>query len=103
MTIQARPAPLHPPIESWTDLQGWIDRRLTNIEHDLDDDETAAAMGLRLRERRAVYLDLAFAIRDAVAREQAERQQEAHEDSVEQQYKAAYGDEPLTPWQAEGR
>ena len=69
MTIHARPTPLHQPIVNFGALQDWIDRRLEGIEEDLADGETAQAMGRQLRERRAVLLDVAHAIREAVEAE----------------------------------
>jgi len=102
MTITPRPTPIHPPVDNFTDLQAWIDRRLNGIERDLDDEETAKAYGMRMKITRAVLLDVAFAIRDVVQREEDELSQEAHENLVNE-YLKAYGDEPLAPYQAEGR
>jgi hypothetical protein len=72
MTIHQRPTPLRQPIATFGDLSAWLDKRLTGIEEDLDDDETAQAHGSRLRERRATLLDVAHAIREAVETEAAD-------------------------------
>ena len=72
MTVQPRPTPLHDPIGNFHDLARWIDKRLDGIERDLDDEETAKAYGMKLKITRAVLLDVAHAIRDAVAAEEAD-------------------------------
>ena len=81
MTVQSRPTPLHQPITNFGDLQDWIDRRLEGIEEDLADDETAQANGRALRERRATLLDVAHAIREAVASEASVDAQESAEEA----------------------
>jgi len=101
VTVVSRPTPLHPPVDNFTDLQAWIDRRLSGIERDLDDEETAKAYGMRLKVTRAVLLDLAFAIRDAVQREENELTRCAHDNLVEE-YLKAYGDEPLNQRRMDG-
>lgn len=107
MTIQQRPTPLRPQIDSWTELSKWVDKRLESVESDLADGETMQSLGqhgeARLKERRATLLDFAWAIGPMVAAEEAEHEQVAAEDSVEQQFKDHYGPEPIAPWQAEGR
>lgn len=90
MTIQQRPIPLRAHIESWSDLSAWCDKRLESIETDLADGETVQSVGGRVLEaKRAVLLDLAWAIGPMVAAEQAERQQAAAEDHVDAAYRRA--------------
>lgn len=87
MTVAPRPVALHPQVESFLELQSLLDVRLAAIEHDLADDETAAAMGMRLKERRAVYLDIAWAIREVVAHEADDLQAMLAVDAEEARWK----------------
>lgn len=93
----------HPSVGTFTELQAFIDKRLASLESDLDDRETAQAFGVALMAKRATLLDIAFAIREAVEAEVTDAATVAHEESVEAQYREAYGLEPLAPYQAEGR
>ncbi|HYI66338.1 MAG TPA: hypothetical protein VEW95_05405 [Candidatus Limnocylindrales bacterium] len=101
------PPPARQPAESFADVQAYIDHQLECIESDLGDGETMQHLGIhgtaRLQEKRATLLDIQWLIRGAVAAEAADRQQAAADDSVEQQYRDAYGPDPIAPWQAEGR
>lgn len=107
MTVQPRPQPLHPPVDSFLSLQAWIDRRLRSIESDLGDDETMQALGrdgaVKLQERRATLQDVAHAIFDALTAEETDLAAMLATDDA--RWREAYGpDAPnLAAWQAEGR
>jgi hypothetical protein len=92
MTIHTRPTPIHPPVDSFTALQQWLDHRLEGVEEDLADGETAQSNGRALRERRATLLDVAHVIREAVATEQAEWAAVSAEQSAEAAWRERYPD-----------
>lgn len=86
MTIHSRPISIRRPIATFADLQQWLDERLAGVNEDLADDETAQAMGSRLRERRATLLDIVHAIREAVACEGVVDGQESAEAAWRERY-----------------
>ena len=90
MSVTPRPKPVHPPVDTFHDLARWIDRRLDGIERDLDDEETAKAFGMKLKITRAVLLDVAYAIRDAVAAEEADLALMLQVSQAEQAWKDQY-------------
>ena len=95
---------VHPPLIH--DLRTF-DAYLSGMEREYDaqtDGEMAQAGGydrmIRVKACLQLVRDLRAELAGSLEAEEAER---AHVDSVEQQYKEAYGPEPLAPWQAEGR
>jgi hypothetical protein len=109
MTVQPRPTPLHPPVDSALSLQAYIDRRLVSIESDLGDDEWCQHAGIRGQDRLTAYrttlLDVAFAIREWVTTEQQELAAMLAVDTEEERWKDTYGPDAdkLATYQAEGR
>ena len=105
--VQPRPTPIRPSVDSLLDLYAYLVKRIANFRVDFEDDETAASIGIHKqnlsRGRVMAFEDVRSLIRDAVEAEIAESVTVAHEESVESQYREAYGPEPLAPWQAEDR
>ena len=87
MTVQPRPTPLHPAIESFTDLSEYITKRIAHWRVDFEDDEEAQHIGPNKvwmsRGRVAALEDVQYLIADAV---EAERR-EAAEDRADEAYK----------------
>ena len=94
--------------ETWSELDAWLQGRITHAESYLDG-EVAQSIGwelqLKHRARLDCYREVAAKIAHLVAAEADERAERAHVDSIEQQYKEAYGPDAdkLATWQAEGR
>lgn len=110
MTVHTRPTPLHPAIESWSDLEAYLARRERNFRVDFEDDETAQSIGLNKqwmsRGRVAVLLDIRSLIAPLVDAERVEAEQTAEADRIDATYKSTYGDGPdgrMAQWQAEDR
>lgn len=107
--IEQRPTPLHPSVESWTELQAWIDKQLENIDSSLGDDETLQSIGpkgqARLGTRWALLTDIAEMIHCNVVDEADEAARTAYEEAAEAEYREAYGPDfdKLATFQAEGR
>lgn len=97
----------HRTVDTWTELAAWLARHIDALDADCNDGETIGSIGLDAHKRSlvrvAAYRDVLHEISPAVEAEAAERAETAAQDSIEARYKAAYGDEPLAPWQAEGR
>lgn len=101
--VHPRPRSLHPRIDTFVDLQAYLDKRLESIEADLNDEETMQSLGrdgrVRLLERRATLLDVQFKIIPAVMDAQLTRE----EDALESAWREAGYHSSLEVYQAEGR
>lgn len=88
MTISKRPTPLHPAIDSFSDLAEYVERRMAALDADCYDDETIGHIGPYRYERslggRMAYEDVRDRIREAVAAErravEQDRADEAYKD-----------------------
>lgn len=107
MTIPTRPTPIRRTVDSWQELDALLARRTVDFAADFDESEVAQSIGWTAQQRSkgrvAMLTEVRAAIREAVEAEAAEQAETAAQESIEARYKAAYGDEPLAPYQAEGR
>lgn len=96
-----------PLVENFIELDAWLDGRIRHARSFLDDGETAQSIGwdaqVRHRARIGAFSEVREQIAPMVEAERAEQQETAAGESIEQQYKRTYGDDPIAPWQAEGR
>ena len=90
--------------ENWCEFDAWLDGYITHHESYLDgEDNQRADIALPHFGAVAALEAVRQRIAHLVAAERAEKATVAHEESIEQQYRDQYGDEPLAPYQAEGR
>lgn len=103
---QPRPTPLRRIAGTWAELDALLAERTLDFEWDMDP-EVSQSIGIdavmRSRGRLAMLNEIRNAIHAAVESEAAEQAETAAQESIEARYKAAYGLDPLAPWQAEDR
>lgn len=76
-TVQPRPTPLFPTIDSLSELDAYLLKRIADFSIDVDDDEEAAHIGWdaqqRSRGRLAMLSEIRLVIREAVESEAADK------------------------------
>ena len=94
-------------VESWTDLEDLLVRKIDAFRVDLEDGETAQSIGpdkqWMSRGRVAAFEDVRHVIAPLVEQEHAERAVARHMDAIESAWKDAGYHSSLEVWQAEQR
>lgn len=91
MSVEQRPTPLHPPVETFPELAAWLVRRIDSLSADYNDPETQASIGLdaskRSQARVSAYRDVLYEISPQILREIADQRQAAADDADENKWR----------------